>query len=414
MNLSWFLAHRLYSHGGDVKRVSKPAIRIATIGVALGVAVMIVSLCVVLGFKREVQRKVMGMGGHIQVLNYNYMIDHEQHPIVIDDSLTGELLALDGVRHIQRFCCQPGMLKTDEAFQGVVLKGIGQDYDYSFLKDNLQDGELPQFTDSVASNSIVISRLLAKQLKLNVGDKVYTYFFDGNIRARRFTVSAVYSTNMAEFDKQLIFTDIYTTHKLTGYETDQFSGAELEVNNLDDLYLVGFDVANTVNHRQDRYGNHYTSPTIRELYPGVFSWLSLLDTNVVVILCLMIAVAAFTMISGLLIIILERTQFIGIMKALGATNGRLRHIFLYFASLIVFKGVVIGNLLGLGLVALQITTGIISLDAETYYVDVVPLEVNWLYVALVNVGTLLVSVFVLVLPSYVVCRIHPAQSIRFE
>ena len=219
---------------------------------------------------------------------------------------------------------------------------------------------------------------------------------------------------MAEFDKQLIFTDIYTTHKLTGYETDQFSGAELEVNNLDDLYLVGFDVANTVNHRQDRYGNHYTSPTIRELYPGVFSWLSLLDTNVVVILCLMIAVAAFTMISGLLIIILERTQFIGIMKALGATNGRLRHIFLYFASLIVFKGVVIGNLLGLGLVALQITTGIISLDAETYYVDVVPLEVNWLYVALVNVGTLLVSVFVLVLPSYVVCRIHPAQSIRFE
>lgn len=414
MNLAWYMARRLYSHGGDVKRVSRPAIRIAIVGVSLGVAVMIIAVCVVLGFKQEVQNKVMGMGGHIQVLNYDYQLDMEQHPIVVDDSLMNKLRTVDGVSHVQRFCSQPGMLKTEDSFQGVVLKGVGPDYDLSFLQEHLLEGELMPFSDSANTQRIVVSRKLAKQLKLSVGSKVYAYFFDGNVRARRFTVSGIYATHMSEFDKTIIFTDIYTTHKLTGFEDDQFSGAELLLNDLERLDEVSAEVAVRVNHDIDHYGANYTSPTIKELYRGIFSWLTLLDTNVWVILCLMISVAAFTMISGLLIIILERTQFIGTMKALGATNGRLRHLFLYFASFIILKGIVWGNIIGIGIVVLQYFTGIVHLDAETYYVDSVPVSLAWLFIVLINVGTLFVSFLVLVLPSYLVSRIHPAKSIRFE
>lgn len=414
MNLAWYMARRLYSHGGDVKRVSRPAIRIATVGVSLGVAVMIIAVCVVLGFKQEVQQKVMGMGGHVQVLNYDYQVDLEQHPIVLDDSLIAKLSSIDGVKHVQRFCNKPGMLKTDESFQGVMLKGVGSDFDLNFLKQHIVSGEVKSFSDTANTQNIVISSKLAKTLKLDVGSKVYAYFFDGNVRARRFTVEAIYATHMGEFDKTIVFTDIYTTHKLSGFEDGQYSGAEILVDNLDRLDEVSSNVSSSVKSLTDVYGASYTAPSIRELYRGIFSWLSLLDTNVWVILCLMVSVAAFTMISGLLIIILERTQFIGTMKALGTTNKRLRHIFLYFASFIIAKGVIWGNVIGIGLVLLQNFTQFVHLDAETYYVDSVPVSLDWLFIVTINLGTLLVSFCVLILPSYLVSRIHPAKSIRFE
>lgn len=414
MNLAWYMARRLYSHGGDVKRVSRPAIRIATVGVSLGVAVMIIAVCVVLGFKQEVQQKVMGMGGHVQVLNYDYQVDLEQHPIVLDDSLIAKLSSIDGVKHVQRFCNKPGMLKTDESFQGVMLKGVGSDFDLNFLKQHIVSGEVKSFSDTANTQNIVISSKLAKTLKLDVGSKVYAYFFDGNVRARRFTVEAIYATHMGEFDKTIVFTDIYTTHKLSGFEDGQYSGAEILVDNLDRLDEVSSNVSSAVKSMTDVYGASYTAPSIRELYRGIFSWLSLLDTNVWVILCLMVSVAAFTMISGLLIIILERTQFIGTMKALGTTNKRLRHIFLYFASFIIAKGVIWGNVIGIGLVLLQNFTQFVHLDAETYYVDSVPVSLDWLFIVIINLGTLLASFCVLILPSYLVSRIHPAKSIRFE
>lgn len=414
MNLALYMAKRLYSHGGDVKRVSRPAIRIATIGVMLGVAVMIISVCVVLGFKREVQQKVMGMAGQIQVLNYEYQLDLEQHPIVLDEALMEKLRKIDGVAHVQRFCNKPGMIKTDDAFQGVVLKGIGPEYDLNFLKEHLVEGDLKPFSDTENTNRIVISRRLAKELKLKMGSRVFTYFFDGNVRVRRFTVSGIYATYMGEFDKSIVFTDMHATRSLAGYADDQYSGAELAVTSPELIDEVTFGVAGVVKNLTDHYGANYVAPSVRELYPGIFSWLSLLDTNVWVILGLMIAVAAFTMISGLLIIILERTQFIGVMKALGATNARLRHLFLYFASFIILRGIVWGNVIGLGLVFLQQYTGFIHLDADTYYVDKVPVDLNWLFIVLINVGTLLISFFVLILPSYLVSRIHPARSIRFE
>lgn len=408
------MARRLYSHGGDVKRVSRPAIRIATMGVTLGVAIMIISVCVVLGFKREVENKVMGMAGQIQVVSYEYQLDLQQHPVVVDDSLMNAMRHIPGVKHVQRVLNQPGMVKTDEAFQGVMLKGVGPDYDTLFLSQHLVDGELPRFSDEQSSNNIVISRTMARELQLDVGSKVFAYFFDGNVRARRFTVKGIYATHMSEFDKSIIFTDIHTTQRLAGFEKDQFTGAELSVETLDDLDQTAYNVAAQVNHLTDHYGAHYTSPTVRDLYPGIFSWLSLLDTNVVVILILMISVAAFTMISGLLIIILECTQFIGVMKALGSSNRQLRHLFQYFASFIILKGIVFGNVLAFALIVLQVTTGFVQLDEDTYYVKTVPLQINWLFVTLINVGTLVISFFVLVLPSLLVSRIQPAKSIRFE
>lgn len=425
MNLAWYMARRLYSHGGDVKRVSRPAIRIATVGISLGVAVMIISVCVVLGFKREVQQKVMGMGGHIQVLNYNYQTGLEQKPIVLDDSIIEGLRGAVGVQHVQRFITQPSMLKTDETFQGIMLKGVDSDYDFTFLKEHLVDGEIEPFSDTVRSKRIIISQTIARQLKLKVGSEVYAYFFEPTsksapIRNWPFTVAGIYATHMGEFDKTIAFTDIYSTRKLAkwgdgqAYDSDQYTGAEITVKDLEKLDESAFAVASRVNRLTDRFGENYTSPTIRELYPGVFSWLSLLDTNIWVILGLMIAVAAFTMISGLLIIILERTQFIGTMKALGATNSRLRNLFLYFSSFIIIKGIVIGNIVGLGLIFLQEYTGFVHLDAETYYVDTVPVDLNWLFIVLINIGTLFVSFLVLIIPSFLVSRIHPARSIRFE
>lgn len=414
MSLAWYMAERLYSHGGDVKRVSKPAIRIATMGVTLGVAVMIISVCVVLGFKCEVQQKVMGMAGQIQILNYDYQIDLQQHPIVLDDSLLNVIRSTAGVKHVQRTLIQPGMLKTDEDFQGIVLKGIGADYDLSFLNDHLVDGELGAFSDSVSSQNILISQQLARQMRLEVGSKVFAYFFDGNVRARRFTVKGIYATHMAEFDKTMVFTDICTTQKLAGFESDQYTGAEVALVTMDNLDQTAYSLAAKVNHHVDHYGAHYTSPTVVNLYPGIFAWLSLLDTNVWVILILMLSVATFTMISGLLIIILERTQFIGTMKALGATNTQLRHLFQYFAWFIIARGVVIGNILAFALIILQMTTGLVQLDAETYYVKNVPLEIDWLFILAINVGTLIISFIALVLPSYLVSRIQPAKSIRFE
>ena len=263
MNVAWYMARRLYSHGGDVKRVSRPAIRIATVGVSLGVAVMVISVCIVLGFKREVQQKVMGMGGHVQVLNYDHQVDLEPHPIVLDDDVMAQLRETQGVAHVQRFCNQPGMLKTEESFQGVILKGIGEEYDLGFLRQHLVEGEVPVFSDTVSSQRILLSQTLSRQLRLKVGDKVYAYFFDNGVRTRRFTVSGIYSTHMGEFDKTLIFTDLHTTRRLAGYADDQYSGAEITVMDLEKLDQVAFGVASRVNRLTDHYGQNYTSPTIR-------------------------------------------------------------------------------------------------------------------------------------------------------
>lgn len=415
MNFPLYMARRLYGQGQDANKVSRSAIYIATLGVALGVAIMILSVSVVMGFKQEISNKVTGIGNHIQILNYETLYSSESQPIQISRKMIQKLEKHPEIESVQTFCLKTGMLKTDESFQGVVFKGLGEDYHLDFLRQSLVDGEIAEpFSRTENTKQLIISRTLSSTLALSVGDKVYAYFFDGKLRARRFTIAAIYQTNMSEFDNKLVFCDYSTTHQLLDYEADQCSGAEVCIKDLNKLDQVSQYVVDNVNHKQDRYGKYYTSPTIKELYQNIFGWLDLQDLNAIVILILMICVAAFTIISGLLIIILERTQFIGVMKALGATNTSLRHLFIYYSIFIIGRGLLLGNIIGLGLCFVQIWFGVIHLDPETYYVDTVPVIVHWGYVIAINVLTLVTSTLALIIPSFLVSRISPSQSMRFD
>lgn len=417
MNFPLFIARRIYSdHIGDQQKVSKPAIRIAVAGVAIGLAVMIISVCVVLGFKHTIRDKVVGFGSHIQVANfYTLQSSAIDQPIAIGDSMMNVLKKTEGVKHVQRFAMKQGILKTDNDFLGVMFKGVGPEFDSTFIHKNMVEGSIPHFSDQQSTNRILISKDMANKLSVKAGDRIFAYFIgDGGVRTRRFTISGIYQTNLAQYDKTTCFCDLYTARKLNAWTDDMVTGAELTVNDFKQLSTTASDIINRVNRTQDQYGNTFSSKTIRELSPQIFSWLDLLDLNVWIILAIMTAVAVVTMISGLLIIILERTTMIGVLKALGARNSTVRHTFLWFAAFIIGKGLLIGDALALALILLQKFTGFAKLDPQTYYVDVVPVELDWMLIVALNVATMLIALFVLIAPSYLVSHIHPAKSMRYE
>ena len=415
MNLPLFIARRIYGTEDARRQVSRPAIRIATLGVAIGVAVMIITVCVVLGFKHTIRDKVVGFGSHIQIQNFMSQQTASPAPISISDSLLNQLRQMPGVRHVECYALTQGILKTDNDFLGVGFKGIGSDYDLTFLKKHLVEGEMPVFSSDKSNNHLLISRMMADKLRLKAGDRIYAYFIaEDNVRARKFTIKGIYETHMNQFDQSICFTDLPTSVKLNSWEPDQCSGAEVLVEDFDRLEETAQYIVKDVNRKTDRYGEIITSQTIYEAYPHVFQWLSLLDINVWIIFALMVAVAGCTMVSGLLIIILERTQMIGILKALGMRNPTVRHTFLWFAVFIIGRGLILGNIIGLGLVLLPQYTEIINLDPASYYVDTAPMELNIPVILLLNVATLLICVFVLIAPSYLVSHIHPARSMRYE
>lgn len=415
MNLPYFLAHRIYAQNDDKRKVSRPAIRIATIGVAIGLAVMIVSVCVVLGFKHAIRDKVIGFGSHIQVAEYNALMGGDGRAVQMDDSVMSVLSHIQGVKHVQRFAYRQGILKTDDDFLGVMFKGVGPEFDSTFIHKSMVEGSIPRFSDKVSGNKLLISKNMADKLHLKTGSRLFAYFIDyTGVRMRRFTISGVYQTNLTQYDNTICFTDLHAVAKLNGWPADVAGGAELTINNFEQLDDVERTVIAKVNRTTDHYGNTFASKTIKEVSPQIFSWLSLLDLNVWIILAIMMCVAAVTMISGLLIIILERTQMIGLLKALGAGNATVRHTFMWFSAFIIGRGLLWGNLVGLGLVALQYVTGLVKLDPATYYVSTVPVEVNLLYVVLLNIGTLIISLFVLIAPSYLISHIHPAKTMSYE
>ena len=415
MNFPLFIARKINGNENKGRKVSKPAIRIATLGVAIGLAVMIVSVCVVLGFKHTIRDKVVGFGSHITVANFNSFQRSENYPIVVNDSLKRALMQTQGVRHVQRYAYTQGILKTDDDFLGVMLKGVGSDFDSTFIHQNMVVGSIPAFSDVKSQQKILLSKAIAEKLDLKVGDRIYAYFVnEQGVRTRRFTISGIYETNLKQFDSQICFTDLYTTNKLNGWQPEQCSGAEVQVNAFEQLDAVALNILNKVKGKTDRYGDSYSTATIMEQNPQIFSWLDLMDLNVWIILALMVSVAGVTMISGLLIIILERTQMIGIMKAMGTKNAQIRHIFLWFATFIIGKGLLWGNLVGLGLVFLQKYTGLVTLDPKTYYVSTVPVELNVLLILALNLATLLICVFVLIAPSYLISHIHPAKTMHYE
>lgn len=414
MSLSLFLARRIYRDPQAGRQASRPAVLIAMIGIAIGLAVMIIAVSVIVGFKTEVRDKIVGFGSHIQITNRDVARSYEMRPIVAGDSMLTALAAYPGVKHVQRYTTKPGMIKTADAFQGMVLKGIGREYDVSFFRRHLLEGEFPQFTDSASSNRVVISRSLADKLKLKLGDKLDTYYIQDEVRARRLTVVGIYQTNFSEYDNLFLLTDLALVNRLNQWEDDQVSGIEVQLNDYARLEELTYDIGTDVGERQDRFGAEYCVRNVEQLNPQIFAWLGILDVNIWVILILMIGVAGFTMISGLLIIIIERTSMIGILKSLGANNDLIRRLFLWFSVFLIGKGMLWGNILGLAFYFVQRYTGLFHLDPETYYMDTVPVSFNiWIFL-LLNVGTLLASVLMLLGPSYLITRIRPADSMRYE
>lgn len=415
MNFPLYIARKIYNDQGDKRKVSRPVIRIATLGVAIGLAVMLISVSVVLGFKHTIRDKVIGFGSHITVGDFLTIQGSDQYPIEMGDSMMNVLKSIKGVDKVQRYAMKQGILKTDSDFLGVMFKGIAEEYDTTFLHNNMVEGYIPAFSSEASKQQIVVSKMIADQLHLHAGDRLFAYFFSNNgVRPRKYTITGIYQTNLSMFDKVICYTDLYSAVKLNGWESDQTSGAELTVKDFSKLDDVADILTHRVNRSSDKYGETYSSATIQQNYPQIFSWLDLLDLNVWIILTLMVCVAGFTMISGLLIIILERTQMIGILKALGERNATIRHTFLWFSVFIIGQGMFWGNLLGIGIVLLQQYTGFVSLDPQIYYVSEAPMELNLPLILLLDIVTLLICVLVLIAPSFLISHIHPAKSMRYE
>lgn len=415
MNLPLFLSRKIYGTDQDKKKVSRPAIRIATIGVAIGLAVMIISVSVVLGFKHTIRDKVIGFGSHIEVANFMTLQTAEQYPVQMNDSMMKVLQNIPGVNHAQRFSNTQGILKTDKDFLGVNFKGVAEEWDSTFIHNNLLEGSIPKFSAETSSNKILVSKSIADKLGLKCGEKIFAYFInDGGVRTRRFTINGIYQTNLSQYDDVTCFVDLYTSVKLNGWEEDQALGAELIVDDFNLVDKVENNVVAKVNKTNDSYGSTYSSKTIKEICPSIFAWLDLLDLNVWVILGLMALVASVTMVSGLLIIILERTSMIGTLKALGARNSSIRHTFIWFGAFIISKGLLLGDILAAVIILVQRYLGIVKLDPQTYYVSTVPVEVNIPLFMAVNIATLVISILVLIIPSFIISHINPAKSIRFE
>ncbi len=415
MNLAFFLSRRIYGNDSDSQKVSRPAIRIATAGVAIGLAVMMLSVSVVVGFKKEIRNKVVGFAGSIQVANLLSMETSESFPIVVGDSLLDRLSHVEGVCHAERFAYAQGLLKTDDDFLGITLKGVAEEWDSTFVHKNMCEGSLPTFSSDSSGNNIVVSKSIASRLKIGVGERIFAYFFDGKgVRTRRFTIVGIYETNLSQYDNVVCLTDLYTTVRLNGWGADQVEGVELFVDHFDHVDRVADDVGKMVDHTKDKNGDVLTSRTIREISPQIFAWLDLLDMNVWIIILLMMLVAGVTMVSGLLIIILERTSMVGTLKAMGARNSSIQRTFLWFGIFVTTRGLLIGDVVALVIIFVQRLFGVVRLDPQTYYVSEVPVDFNIPLFLLINLATLIVSMLVLLLPGLLISHIKPAKTMKFD
>ncbi len=414
MNVALFIAKKIQFGSKEKNTNNNPSIKIAIVGIALGLAVMLLAVSIVTGFKGEIQEKVIGFGSHIQVTSLSNNTTHDIPPIIFPDSLIQSIAQLNNVKHVQRFATKPGIIKTDEEFQGIVIKGVDEDFNWDFFSKNLIEGSIFHLSDSAISNDVIISETIAKVLQLKIDDSFLCYFVKDNIRARKFTVKGIYNSNFSEFDQLFVIGDIRHIQRLNAWREDEVSGIEILVRDYKKLDATTEQVFYKTANRFEEKGNTYYTRSIKQLQPQIFGWLDLLDMNVWVILILMLTVAAFSMISGLLILILERTNMIGILKALGGENWFIQKIFLYQAFFLVGKGLIWGNILGIGLALIQLHFQIITLDPLTYYVSTVPINLNLIHILALNVICMIFSLIVLLAPSHMISKIEPSKAIRFE
>jgi lipoprotein-releasing system permease protein len=409
-----FIAKRLTFDKDARDSLSRPIIRISVTGIALSLAVMIVSVATVTGFKNEIRRKIIGFGSHIQIINYDSNNSFETEPVSKHESSLPLISLIPGIRHVQVYATKPGIIKTKNDIQGAILKGVGSDFDWNFFSDNLVEGTVFHVDDSIKTNKVLISKTMASLLKLNTGDRFAMYFINDQPRARSFEVSGIYQTSLVEFDKQFILADLGHVQDLNDWTSDQVSGIEILIHDYDRLEQMTREVFRVAGTTFTPDGSRLRIMNIRERYPQIFDWLGLIDKNVWVLLGLMLVVSVFNMISGLLIIILDRTTMIGILKALGMGDTGIRSIFLYQSVYLMGKGLLWGNITGVAICLIQQYFHVIRLNPESYFLTYVPVNFNLIHLALLNLGTLLITLAVLMLPSMVIARITPARTIRFD
>ncbi len=406
MNLSLFIARRISFN--SERTFSKLIVRIAILGIMLGLTVMILAVAIVKGFKSEIREKVRGFSGDIQITRLDLNSSYENSPFSMNADKQKLIRSFEGVDYMQPFATKPGIINTGSEVEGVVLKGVDRSYDWSYFRNILLDGDLIDFSDSVKARSqVLISKYTADRLKLGVGDDFLMYFIENSLRKRKFVIAGIYNLGVEEVDKTFVIGDISVIRSLNSWEADEVGGYELKVADFNQLDKTAGEVYDSIDIDLRSY-------TVREYYPSIFEWLSLLDVNTQVILVLMIAVAVINMISALLIMILERTNMIGILKALGASNWSVRKIFLYNATYLVGLGLLLGNILGIGLGVFQTSTRFFTLDQASYYMSFVPVQLDVQDILLLNLGTLVISLAVLVIPSLLVTRISPLKAIGFK
>ncbi len=406
MNFAYFVAHRITFK--SKRTFSKLIVRIAIIGIMLGLGVMILSVAIVKGFKQEIREKIRGFSGDMQIVKFDLNNSFENSAINADSDFVKKALKNPLITRVMPYATKPGIIKTNSEIEGVELKGVDKSYDWSFIKKNLVAGNLIDYSDTVESKKqLLISQFTANRLKLKVGDKIVMYFVQEPLRRRPFTIRGIYTTGIDDVDKTYVIGDMALISRLNNWNANEIGGYEVKVGD--------FDKLNDASHAvDDLLPSKLKSYTVIDNFPAIFTWLSLLDGNTGVVLVLMIIVAVINMISALLIMILERTSMIGILKAMGSTNWLLQKVFLYNAFYLIAFGLVLGNLFGIGLGVFQYQTHILKLDQASYYMNFVPIQFNWADLVLLNIGTLLVCLLVMVGPSMLVTRISPLKAIRFK
>lgn len=417
MNTELFISRKLFFDKSNRQFLSQKVIRIALFGIALGLAVMLISVAVVTGFKKEVRNKVIGFGSHIQVVNFDSRNSYELSPISKNQPFLHELETIEGIKHLQVYATKPGMIKTEEYIQGIVFKGVDQNYNWEFFQNNLVEGRIPQLNDSTRVSEIILSEQVSKLLRLNLNDLVVFYFVNENEitpRLLQLKICGIYRTGLEEFDNLFVVGDIKQIQRLNGWESDKISGFEIEISDFNKIHDMEQQVRNLVVDYHKDNDTILRTESITRLYPQIFDWLAILDMNVWVILFLMIMVAGFNMISGLLVLILERSNMIGVLKALGSPDWSIRKIFLYLAVFLTGRGMIWGNIIGVALIFVQKLFQVIKLDPTTYYVDVVPVNFSIVHLLLINIGSIAITTLMLVVPSYLVSKISPDKTIRFD
>ncbi len=414
MNLPYFIANRLIKGRREGTSFSRPINVIAIVGIAMGLAVMILAVAILTGFKQQIREKVVGFGSHIQIMNFDSNISFETTPISDTQKFIPEIKKIPGIEHLEVFATKAGIIRTEEDIQGVVLKGVGSDFDWSYFKSNMVDGSVFTVTDTGLTNKVIISKKISDMLRLKTGDSFTMLFIQDPPRMRKFTISGIYETSLEEFDKMYVFCDIGHIQRLNGWRKDQVSGFEIFIKDFNKLDEMTTAVRDAVGYKISEADTKFKVINIRSRYPQIFDWLNFQDVNVIIIILLMLIVAGFNMISGLLILILEKTNMIGVLKSLGAEDVTIRRVFLYQASYLIGKGLFWGNLIGIGLAYLQLKTGLITLDASSYYIKTVPVNLELIHIVLLNAGTMAAIIIMLLVPSQLISRISPVKAIRYD